>query len=60
MGGRKDVRKIHIESKEQALDYCLKMNCLACPQNTGSYRNCPYFEQKKATFDKENDHEKAK
>ena len=54
------MRKIHIESKEQALDYCMKMNCLACPQNTGSYRNCPYFEQKKAAFDKENDHEKAK
>ena len=45
-------KKIYIEEKEQALSYCLKMNCLFCLQNKGNYNDCPYFEQKANAMNK--------
>lgn len=54
------MKKIHIERKEQALEYCLKMNCLVCPQNKGSYKDCEFFEQKKNAMECKNEDNKHK
>ena len=45
------MKKVYIEKTEQALEYCLKMNCLGCPQNKGSYKDCKFFEQKKKAME---------